>query len=218
MAAHGAAFFAHNQLAGKGQRGKGWNSEPSANIILSVVINPSPLLITQQFVISVMASLAVHDFFADFAGDETKIKWPNDLYWRDRKAGGILMNSHILGKNWQYSVLGIGININQTNFVNFPNQPVSLKQITGKTYQPLELAKQLCSLLEKRFAEMRNGGIEDQLNKYNQYLYKKGEEVNFKKENIVFRATVQSVNDYGELILKNGLEDRFGFGEISWLI
>ncbi|MBY0480689.1 MAG: biotin--[acetyl-CoA-carboxylase] ligase [Chitinophagaceae bacterium] len=218
LAAHGAAFFANSQFAGKGQRGKIWNSESGSNIILSVVIDPSSLLINQQFAISAMASLAVYDFFVEMAGEETKIKWPNDLYWRDRKAGGILIYSHIQGKKWQYAILGIGININQTNFSDLTNQPVSLKQITGKSYQPVELAKQLCVCLEQRFKEMENGGIDAQLKEYNQHLYKRGEEVRFKKENIAFSATVQSVNGHGELVLKNGLEDHFGFGELNWLI
>jgi BirA family biotin operon repressor/biotin-[acetyl-CoA-carboxylase] ligase len=218
LAAHGSAFFANSQFAGRGQRGKTWISENGSNIILSVVIDPSFLFINQQFALSVMASLAVFDFFSAYAGEETKIKWPNDLYWRDRKTGGILIDNHIQGTNWQYSVIGIGININQTQFSPIIQQAVSLKQITGKEYEPVELAKEVCHYLDKRFDALKAGQLSQQLAEYNRHLYKKGVTVRFKKENIAFSARVESVNEVGELLLKDGLQDRFHFGEIVWVV
>jgi BirA family biotin operon repressor/biotin-[acetyl-CoA-carboxylase] ligase len=218
LAAHGSAFFANAQFAGKGQRGKTWISENGSNIILSVVIDPSFLMISQQFALSVMASLAVFDFFSAYAGEETKIKWPNDLFWRDRKTGGILIDNHLQGNKWQYSVIGIGININQTQFSPIIQQAVSLKQITGKEYNPVELAKELCQWLDKRFAALKAGELSQQLAEYNLHLFKKGETVRFKKENIAFSARVESVNEQGELLLKDGLQDRFRFGEIVWVV
>ena len=120
---HGAAFFAHEQIAGKGQRGKTWISEKDANLILSVVINPHHLLeLTQQFLLSACVAVSAAEFFSRYAGDATRIKWPNDLYWSDRKAGGILIEN-IIGSqrsdtespiaSWLWAVAGIGININQ---------------------------------------------------------------------------------------------------------
>ena len=90
LAQHGTAIFAYEQVAGKGQHGKVWISEKDANIILSMVLRPQPLLLTQQFMLSACMAVAVHDFFMKYAGEATKIKWPNDLYWQDRKAGGVL--------------------------------------------------------------------------------------------------------------------------------
>ncbi len=217
LAAHGTAFFANRQFAGKGQRGKDWISENGSNIILSVVIDPSFLLINQQFALSVMAALAVFDFFSAYAGEETKIKWPNDLFWRDRKAAGILIENHLQGNKWQYSILGVGININQTQFSPLIKQAVSLKQITGKTYQPVVLAKEFCTCLEKRYRELKAGQLNEQLEEYNTHLYKKGETVRFKKDAIVFKAQVKLVNHHGEILLKDGLQESFQFGEIAWI-
>lgn len=217
LAAHGTAFFANRQFAGKGQRGKNWISENGSNIILSVVIDPSFLLINQQFALSVMASLAVFDFFSSYAGIETKIKWPNDIFWRDRKAAGILIENHLQGNKWQYSVLGIGININQTEFSPLIQQAVSLKQITGKTYQPVQLAKELCAHLQKRYTALQAGELQAQLAEYNLHLYKINQTVKFKKDSILFKAEVHAVNNRGELLLKNGLQDSFQFGEIVWM-
>jgi len=120
-----------------------------------------------------MAALSVYDFFKHYAGEETKIKWPNDLYWRDRKAGGILIDNHIKGNKWQYSVIGMGININQTFFPAELQRPVSLKQITGQHHDPIELARELCACLDKRFTQLQEGKMGIQLAEYNSHLYKK---------------------------------------------
>ena len=138
MAKHGKAYFSTNQIAGKGQRGKVWEAEKGQNIALSIVLEPSMLSIVQQFRLSTVVSLACFNFLSKYAGEETSIKWPNDIYWRDRKAGGVLIENILQGKDWKYSVVGIGININQTIFDPALPNPVSLKQITGKTFDPVE--------------------------------------------------------------------------------
>lgn len=218
LAAHGAAFFAHHQTKGKGQMGKQWKDDSGSNILLTVVINTQFLLISQQFAISIMTALACYDFFSQYAGEETKIKWPNDLYWRDRKAGGILIENHLKGSIWQYSVLGIGININQTVFDSQIHNPVSLKQITGKSFDPVALAKELCQSLEKRFQELENGGMQAQLEAYNQLLYKKGERVSLKKDNILFQPIIKAVRANGRLVVDNGIEEDYDLGQLVWVI
>ena len=92
-AQHGTAIFSHEQTAGKGQRGKEWISEKGSNIVLSILLNPYPLALTDQFKLSVCVAVSIHELLSKYAGDETKIKWPNDLYWRDRKAGGVLIEN-----------------------------------------------------------------------------------------------------------------------------
>jgi BirA family biotin operon repressor/biotin-[acetyl-CoA-carboxylase] ligase len=166
---HGMAIFTHEQTAGKGQRGKNWLSEKDANIALSILLNPYPLSIPDQFKLSVCIGVSGLEFFSKYAGEETKIKWPNDLYWRDRKAGGILIENVIQGSQsavgsrwssgWQWAIAGIGININQSVFdPRLPN-PVSLKQITGKNFQPVDLAKELCSIIENNYQLLIKGGF-----------------------------------------------------------
>ncbi|RYF81428.1 MAG: biotin--[acetyl-CoA-carboxylase] ligase [Chitinophagaceae bacterium] len=88
MAQHGMAVFAHHQTKGKGQHNKTWISDAGKNIAMSVVLQPPGLSLSQSFLISMATAVAVNSFFATYAGSETKVKWPNDLYWRDRKAGG----------------------------------------------------------------------------------------------------------------------------------
>ena len=218
LAGHGTAVFAHQQTAGKGQRGKRWTGEPGLNIALSVIVDCSFLTITRQFPLSSMAALACHDFFSRHAGDETRIKWPNDLYWRDRKAGGILIENLVRGNKWQGAVVGIGININQVVFAELLKNPVSLKQITGKTFQPIKLANELCDCLEQRWQQLKSGDEAGLLAVYNRQLYKRGEQVRLKTGNIAFQGVVEAVTGEGELRVSGGLQDLFRFGELEWVI
>lgn len=217
MATHGSVFFAHQQVAGKGQHGKTWVTEGGQNIILSAIIDPNPLVVGQQFRLSVAVALACFDFFRRYAGDETSIKWPNDIYWRDRKAGGILIENQIRGQHWQWAVVGIGININQTTFDPTLTNPVSLKQITGKTFDPLQLAKELCTYLTQRVHQLLNHPFSALLEEYNRYLFKRNEVVQLKRLNTRFSCTVLGVNKVGELLVKDGPADRFVFGEVNWV-
>ncbi len=218
LAAHGAVFFAHSQTAGKGQHGKQWVTDPGANIAMSVVLDCSFLSLGHQFPLSVMVSLAAYDLFSAYAGEETFIKWPNDIYWRDRKAGGILIETQVRGSIWQAAVAGIGMNLNQTRFPDIVQNPVSLKQITGKNFNTIALAHELCGHLQKRYLQLAKGGESEMLIEYNDHLYKKGQEVKLKKGPIVFTAHISGVSANGELLVKDSLEESFRFGEVEWVL
>lgn len=223
LAQHGDAVFAHEQLAGKGQRGKIWRSETSSNIILSIVVKPDQLRLMQQFQLSSCVAVSVQEFFSKYAGDDTKIKWPNDLYWQDRKAGGMLIENIVGSRestvgSWEWSIIGIGININQTAFPSYLVNPVSLKQITGKNFDVLALAKELCAILDKNFIVLQKGGFEKIFSLYISQLYKKGATVKLKKNNRLFEATIISVSPVGKLIVQHGIEEEFDFGEVEWVM
>jgi BirA family biotin operon repressor/biotin-[acetyl-CoA-carboxylase] ligase len=229
------AIFAHEQVAGKGQRGKAWASQKEANIILSLVINPQPLPLSDQFQLSACAAVAVLEFFRKYAGDDSKIKWPNDLYWQDRKAGGILIESVIGGEAdpdnnrdpvsaaWKWSIIGIGININQTSFHPEIKNPVSLKQITGKEYDVVELAKELSLLFYQHLSGLVENGFAGIYATYLAHLYKKNETVKLKKGTKVFPAVIEGVSPAGQLITHQSLPEGpvttgFDFGEVEWII
>jgi BirA family biotin operon repressor/biotin-[acetyl-CoA-carboxylase] ligase len=229
MATHGMTIFAYEQTAGRGQRSKEWLSEKGRNLTFSIVAKPYPLNTTQVFGMSIITALAVHEIFQRFAGEETRIKWPNDIYWRDRKAGGILIEN-IVGSwesgvgseesgvgNWKWSVIGIGLNINQTEFSpDLPN-PVSLKQITGKESNPLVIAKEICELLSNYYQRLVNGEYKELLNIYNQRLYKIDQSVKLKQLSRVFTAIIKGVSETGSLITQTTMEERFEFGEVEML-
>lgn len=221
LAGHGTVFFTYEQTAGKGQMGRQWLSEKGANIALSVVIQPKPLQIPQQFQLSACIAMAACSFLTEYAGEEIRIKWPNDLYWKERKIGGILIENIIGGTEpaWQWAVAGIGININQTLFPDALPNPVSLKQITGKRFATKKLAEDLCVVMNKYFEQLRSEGFDAIYKEYNNSLYKLNEAVRLKKGNSVFQTTIKGVTESGALITNNTvMEEQFSFGEISWIV
>lgn len=214
----GTAYFANIQTEGKGQRDKAWQSNEGENILFSIILESHQVTTANTFPFSCAIALACRDFFSMYAGDETKIKWPNDLFWRDRKAGGILIETAVSGRTIQAFIVGIGININQTQFPGLPNKVVSLKQITGKSFEPIDLTKQICSCIEKRMDELHAGGKVKQLQKYNAQLWGKNTEHPFKKNEKSFHAMVNEVTEYGELVLQNDTEKKYRVGEIEWVL
>jgi BirA family biotin operon repressor/biotin-[acetyl-CoA-carboxylase] ligase len=238
-ASHGTLYFAHDQWAGKGTRGRTWTSKPGENIILSAVLEPVALVSSQAFALSACVALACQDLFSRYAGNEaTRIKWPNDLYWGDRKAGGILIENSFRGDRWAFAVAGIGINVNQTEFAALASEthrgpqatarnPVSLRQITGQSYDAVQLARELGTCLDRRYRELTGGnsagkvsagGISDLFAEYNTRLYRLGQEVRLRKDNAVFDTIITGVSPQGHLLTKDVLEREFSFGEVEWII
>jgi BirA family biotin operon repressor/biotin-[acetyl-CoA-carboxylase] ligase len=223
MAGHGAAFLAQKQWAGKGQMGKVWEAESGQNILLSVVLDPKKLVFNgselEPSIVSMLIAVGCFNFFITYAGDETRIKWPNDIYWRDRKAAGILIENSFRGPIWQWSVAGMGVNINQTEFGTGLQKAVSLKQMTGKTFQVPALAKELCSHIEAALQMVVDKGPGTLLELYNNALYKKGEQVQLDIEGKKITATICRVlsNGHLEIETENGSKQSHALGAIKWL-
>jgi BirA family transcriptional regulator, biotin operon repressor / biotin---[acetyl-CoA-carboxylase] ligase len=218
IADHGMLWFTKEQTAGKGQRGKTWTMEKGKNIAMSLVLKPPRLQITNQFYLNAAVALSCFEFFLKYAGNETKIKWPNDLFWGDRKAGGVLIENILQGNIWKWAVVGIGININQVKFDEFLINPVSLKQITGKTYNTVDLAKELYALLMKNLTGLKTMDVVKLMEQYNEHLYKINKKVILKKEGIKFETVIKEVSAQGRLITVDAIEREFAFGEVEWII
>lgn len=126
------------QTAGKGQRGNTWEAEAGKNLLFSFVLYPSFLEARRQFTLSQIVSLAIKEELSRWS-DEITIKWPNDIYWKERKICGILIENDLSGTRIRRCIAGIGININQEVFHSDAPNPVSLKQITGKEHDRHEI-------------------------------------------------------------------------------
>lgn len=218
LAQDGTAYFALEQTQGKGQREKKWNSNTGENIMMSVVWKPGDLGLSEQFCVSCATALACADFFKKYAGEDTLIKWPNDLYWNDRKAGGILIENVIKGSKWETAVIGIGININQVDFPELGSRPVSLKQITGKPWDVHALAQELYCFLQDRLAEVRQGESKRLISRYNSVLFRRGQSAKFLLGNMPMEAIIEGVNEKGELLLKDAHAKSHAFGQIEWIL
>ena len=149
----GSVYQTDFQTNGKGQHGRIWESHRGENLLCTYVLELNALkqgknwVPSEQLGLSAAVALGSQAFFMEFAGEETKIKKPNDIYWRDRKAGGILIENIVRGTDWTWTVIGIGLNINQTQFSNEAGNPVSLKQITGKDWDIKAMQKKLAEAL-----------------------------------------------------------------------
>ena len=217
LAVHGEAWFARNQWGGRGQRENQWESNKDENLLLTIILKPDKVFRHNIFHFNIIVACICHEFLAKIAGKNTFIKWPNDLYFNDRKAGGILIENVFSGQQWEWAIVGIGININQTNF-NLVNNRTSLKSITNLHYNPIELAKVLHQKVIKNLEMIDYASQDSYLNYYNDHLFKKNETVKLKKDNIVFKSTIKEVNSQGQLVTFDTIERQFNSSEIKWVL
>lgn len=209
LATHGTAIFANHQTSGKGQRGKTWNSSPGQNIILSLILQPLPGY--SPFTLSALLAISCRKFVQHYAKSEVTVKWPNDIYWRDRKAGGILIENIFRNDKWQWCIAGMGININQVQFSPDLKNPVSLKQITGAEMDTADLARELCQTID---SNLRLLSPEQILQEYNSLLFKKGEQVRLRSSGGEFLTIIDHVTSDGILVTRdNSLERKFSTAE-----
>ena len=211
LACDGMAFITQNQWGGKGQRGKNWFSQPGQNLTMSIVLEPGRLILTQQFLFSAAIALGILKLVKSLKKGNWSIKWPNDIYWNDRKAAGILIENVIIGENWPFSVVGIGVNLNQVTFPPEIPNAISLKNITGKNYEPVPLARKVVTIVQGQIAILKKqpGKI---LSNFNQSLYKKNSIITVRKGSHIFEATINGVDLSGFLMTDKG---QFNPGEIS---
>lgn len=216
----GTAYFAFEQTAGKGQRGKAWYAGAGESILLSLVLQPAMLRPGDQFMLSAAIALGTLDFFSKYAGESCRIKWSNDIYWGDRKAGGMLIENVLRGNTWQYAIAGIGLNINTPDFPEHLPNPVSLRQITGRSWEVRTLALELCGCIGKRYFGLSPDEFGSVIGDYKQALYRLEVPAQYRSpERGIFTATITDVEADGKLVMqKEGERLRFDFGEVEFVI
>ncbi len=205
--AEGTVISTSDQYAGRGQIGSKWESEAHLNIALSVILYPRFLPVRDQFQLNIAISLAVYDYVCHHIGKGVAIKWANDIYVGDNKISGILIQNIISGSVFQSSVVGIGLNINQTEFPDHLRNPVSLSLTTGLTYDlSVELAT-LCQCLERRYLALKSRQSAAQRAEYLSVLYRYLESGLFQTpDGEIFYGRITGISDIGKL----QIEDRTG--------
>ena len=145
----GTVIYTPSQTAGRGQKGNSWESEDGKNLTFSLLLKRPPVKARDQFYLSEVAALAVVEALSAEAGDSFTVKWPNDVYWQDKKACGMLIENSLDGSDIATSIVGIGINVNQEHFLSDAPNPVSLINITGREHDLMALLKRVCSRIEQ---------------------------------------------------------------------
>jgi len=219
IAVPGMAIFTADQQKGKGQRGKTWEAAKDQSLALSILIKPDFLTVQQQFLLSALIALGTRAWLAtQVATDQFRIKWPNDLYWNHQKIGGILIENIVTsGGEWNWAIVGIGINLNQDQFTsNLPN-PVSLFQLNRKKSEPENAANSLCEFLSDFLQAGISRDEQQILEQYQHFLYGYGELCNFSRAGTTFQAIPLGVTHSGELLLDR-IEKPIQHGELEWKI
>ncbi len=201
----GTVIAAFKQSAGRGQKGNSWESEPGKNSTLSLLLKKPNIAVKEQFYLSEAVSLAIVDVLEQYAHG-FKIKWPNDIYYNDRKISGILIEHSLSGEGIEHTIIGAGVNINQQVFISGAPNPVSLSNITGQLYKTVQLTEQLG---EKIMEYCQFDGSREQLHTF---LSPQGDQ---------FEAVIHSIAPDGTLTLLHTLDNTlhdYRFKEVGFVI
>ncbi len=200
----GTAILTYHQTAGRGQIGSKWEGEPGKNIAFSLILYPRFLPGQRQFLLSQAVALAARELLADYLDKAVKIKWPNDIYVDGGKMAGILIQNTLSGRHFAASVVGLGINVNQTVFPSGLPNPTSLSLESGRTHDLDELVVDLCYRLEGRYLQLRRGEEAAIEAAYRQHLYRYGEKTVFRRPGgEVFSGSIAGVTQQGQLLIES---------------
>ena len=218
----GSVIYSFVQLNGRGQRGNSWESEPSKNVALSLVLHPRFLTIEKQFLLTKITSLAVADLMAEMLEDscnpkEIRIKWPNDIYVNGQKIAGILIENALKESSISSSIIGIGINVNQIHFSI--KTATSLALIANKEFELMEVLNKLCEFFEARYLQLKSNKLESIDTAYLERLYRLNEWANYKSIDSGFEGKITGVSSIGKLQveMRSGDLKEFDLKEIGFL-
>lgn len=215
----GSLVVADFQTNGKGQVGNTWESAAAQNLTFSLVIYPDFLPANHQFLISQIVSLSVKQTL-DAYTDAISVKWPNDVYWNDRKICGMLIENDLSGQLLYRSVIGIGININQQEFKSDAPNPVSLWQITGVEYSLKEMLKRFVRIFFEHYIQLLQEKENEIRTAYRAALYRGDGLYPFRDETGLFEARIHDIAPTGHLVLQlpSGELRRYAFKEVSFVM
>lgn len=213
----GQVIITDYQSGGRGLGAHTWLSEPGKNILMSWVVYPAFLSVSDQFQLSKAVSLAITDFLSQYSMD-AKIKWPNDILCGGEKICGILIENSVLGTQLSHSIVGIGLNVHQEIFPGFPWKATSMRLQTGISDAPGVLAERLTNSLQARYGQLAENGSGAISRAYLDRLYRKDELSVFTEENTRFRGVIRGVDELGQIQIESGSSTgSYGFHEITMI-
>lgn len=209
------------QTKGRGQIGNTWESESGQNLLFSIYLHPNCVLASEQFILSQAISLAIQQTLTEVLDvDDIKIKWPNDIYWRDKKICGILIENMLTGKKIETTTIGVGLNVNQTVFKSNAPNPVSMKQIRGHDFDRKSILEMIVICFYKYLNLIKQSNKEPIVSCYFEQLFRRDGFYPYRDENGEFNARIMNVEPLGHLILldEQGEKRKYAFKEVEYLI
>ncbi|MBO4871537.1 MAG: biotin--[acetyl-CoA-carboxylase] ligase [Muribaculaceae bacterium] len=218
----GTVIYTHKQTAGRGQKGNSWEAEPGKNLTFSMLLKQLDVPVRSQFLISEAVSLAIVDVVKQWV-DNVRVKWPNDIYCGDRKLCGILIENSLDNAGIAHTVIGVGLNVNQTEFVSDAPNPVSLAQLAQREFDLEQVLHQVCEAIE-RLCDFGDDSQRKLLHeRYARALYRNDGDVHTfaLPDGTQFAATIQSVEPDGMLVLRHeadGMPRSYAFKQVKHVI
>ncbi|MBO1363579.1 biotin--[acetyl-CoA-carboxylase] ligase [Prevotella sp. A2931] len=210
---------AEYQTAGRGQGTHTWESKPGENLLFSVLTHPVMVPVRSQFLLSEAGALALKEVLDTYT-DGITLKWPNDIYWNDRKLSGTLIETSIGSGHIKNCIFGIGLNVNQRTFENDAPNPVSLAQILGHDIDRELLFKQIVAVFEKYYRMLESGQYNVISTLYHEALYRRKGFHPYEDSDGRFEAAIVEVGDDGLLVLrdKDGKFREYEFREVKFIL
>lgn len=216
----GFVVTAEEQYAGRGQRAQEWLSERTSNLTFSLLLKARFLSISEQFYISKLIALALCRTVQFYTAEKCTVKWPNDIYVGDKKIAGVLIENILSEHKIERSVVGIGLNVNQSKFPNeLQERACSLSQLYGNTLDKDDVLKRLCKEIEVHYLQLRSGKKEKIDASYHELLYRLGVWHNYTSKEGSFEGMIEGVASNGKLLLKqrSGAIEYYDLKQISFV-
>lgn len=206
------------QSRGYGQVGNSWESEGGKNLLFSTVLHPVTVKASEQFFISEAIALAVAETL-DSEMDSVSVKWPNDIYWQDKKMAGILIENNLSGSHLKDCVIGVGLNVNQKVFRSNAPNPVSMFNITGAEHNIKRVLETILENFRRNFYDGLTGraGLHA---RYMERLFRFGVQATYHDATGVFSGCISSVEPDGHLHITSpdGRDRRYAFKEVQYIL
>ena len=215
----GTIVYTNYQSKGRGYSGNKWESEDGKNLLISIVLYPSFIKPEDQFQISMAVSLGICDFLLRYIPVCT-VKWPNDIYVNNDKIAGTLIENTISGNQIEFTIAGIGLNINQEKFHSAVPNPVSLLQLTGISNDLSICINLLGTNLDKRYKQLLAGNAGQIKKEYVSKLYRLNEWCEFRDTDGIYSGRIIRIGENGRLNIerKNGVISDYAFKEVEFIL
>lgn len=210
----------HYQTAGRGQGCNSWESEKGKNLLTSVLVHPTVIKPSRQFLLSMCGALAVKETVEHYVNEGITLKWPNDIYWNDRKLSGTLIETSIHKGILKDCIFGVGLNVNQTVFRSNAPNPVSIAQITGQETDLEEITKLFSETFFQWYDRLISQGEDEIMKLYHSSLYRKEGFFRYEDHTGEFEAELTGVYPDGHLLLRDtsGKERKYAFKEVNFIL
>lgn len=212
----GAGVYTGHQTSGKGQYGRRWHDVPHMNLALSILLKPVHWSYQGQFMLNKLIVSAVHHALVDYATPLT-IKWPNDIFYKDRKLAGILIENSWVGKQWEFSIVGVGVNVNGDAYPAFEPEPVSLRQLS-RADREFDIGALAEAVAVNILNWYRNKEVSEVAGYYHEHLYARGVYRRFMANGKYFTSAINEVTEEGRLALfeSNGDIAAYEHGKVKF--